>query len=390
MCLRLPTGRRRAQIYPSSTARVCWRWHSTTWSAESDRNFSISSTSSTDLKSVQQSTVPRGQTPPGYLLHRLPLSVQLRLLSSTSSSPLLRQQFVSSGLPPLNMDASPLKRVIPRELLLMTLDELSPQLISIDCNMCLIAKCTRRDDTGAATARLYRNIVKNIRALSALSRTCKELHELVTPLLYACPLAPTRQGEWLFARTLLTSPNLAQLVRILVPDHHGISDAHTKKEPPPEVTAFCLGVAKASTTRRGFQLNLGNPLELEDLVGRYNDYSIPVDITTSLCPNLEQLCILSLKWACFNPQILWADGTTFPKLTRVSINMHKAMDTFYECEYLPLLHQTPNVKSLHIVKCNAEERSLEQAMPGLVLHNLKFLELGIFHCGKERLDKIFT
>ncbi|KAM7185677.1 hypothetical protein V8F20_011701 [Naviculisporaceae sp. PSN 640] len=297
------------------------------------------------------------------------------------------------------MDASPLKRVMPRELLLMVLDELSPQLLRIDCNMCMIAKCTCWDDTEAITAHRYRILVnENIRALSALSRTCNELRALVTPLLYACPLTPTLQGGWFLARTLIDSPKLAQLVRILMPIHPGLSTERShNKEPPPEVMAFCIGRKTLPTSLDAPESRISSSHRqvMKTLAKGYdNNLGIPVDFITSLCPNLEDLCIrrapspYGARWSCIRPWAFWGDGMTFPKLKRVSVDMWRANQLFGERQYLPLLRRIPNLESLHILKCNAEAEHSESAMPGLVLHKLRFLELGTVYRGEERLDKI--
>ncbi|KAK0642957.1 hypothetical protein B0T16DRAFT_459152 [Cercophora newfieldiana] len=111
--------------------------------------------------------------------------------------------------------------------------------------------------------------------LVSLSQSCQVLHDLTAQHLYRHP----EPNNWLLTRTLITRPDLAQLVRRLWLEHD-----YDDSDIPPEVSDFYVrrideGNTASNTDTEYYHLDL---IKQEGLGGA------PSDVISSLCPNLEE------------------------------------------------------------------------------------------------------
>jgi hypothetical protein len=160
----------------------------------------------------------------------------------------------------------------------------------------------------------------SLQDLAAFSQTCKILYRSSLRHLYN---DVSTEQHWLLARTLITRPDLAQLVKTLsLP-----CDWSDEEDIPPEVDDYWERKAEGHSEE-----NRADPTGMTDVV-------------SSLCPNLEELDgynILSGTPYFWTPNLL-------PKLANVCI--YSADDsevTAHFCELEPLFRAAPNIKDMQV------------------------------------------
>ena len=120
----------------------------------------------------------------------------------------------------------------------------------------------------------------NATELAILARTCRLLNTLATPRLYYFPGVVSSDQGFLLARTLITRPDLARLVKVLHLDElEGITT-----DVPEEVTEAYMArfhVIDPDSNRPT------DPKLAWDYMKRDWDYLTPIGLLTSLCPDIE-------------------------------------------------------------------------------------------------------
>ncbi|KAM7187687.1 hypothetical protein V8F33_011071 [Rhypophila sp. PSN 637] len=227
----------------------------------------------------------------------------------------------------------------------MILAHFTRHLIKRECPKCFATRCTcSADDEGDASkyeTELCIAIAQNVSALAGLNRTCKRLQHLTTRSIYQCPQTKSHQATWYLTRTLLDRPDLAEMVEFLVLGRWEAPSTFTILPPRPNqwgipITTPCDlppapiwqgGGVLPDEVLSHFRNRVG--LDCEPIFCCYRSIfryehpagkldcsaalrlhnSAPLDLITSLCPNLETLETDS-NITVVNPGgVFWTGGT---------------------------------------------------------------------------------
>lgn len=176
------------------------------------------------------------------------------------------------------------------ELMEMILDEVCKDLVKTNCRRCFSPRCTCRVKS---TGLFVYTVFPSVCTLARLNRTCRYLHELTTSRLYGYPVLPSVPASWYLTRTLLARPDLAQSVKFLVIGGHQARPGPGEKDFPEEVIQYYKERLAPFEHEEDQDIRSidepGQNSWKEKLVKCGGGEGVPLDLITSLCPNIEHL-----------------------------------------------------------------------------------------------------
>lgn len=181
-----------------------------------------------------------------------------------------------------------LLQILAPELIEMILDTFCEHLAQINCRICSSPRCTCHGDEAR---KFIDKALPSTYALASLNRTCKHLRQATTWRLYYCPVTRGPQQSWYLARTILTRPELAQLVKfLLVEGGRRPSLQYEKEEIPSEMMQYYRERIAAFDDKYTYLRYIHVPItySVGKRLAKFGQ-GVPVDLITSLCPNVENL-----------------------------------------------------------------------------------------------------